>query len=114
MALGILTVMSGGSVIFGSDQARTLAGDIVPFVVWFNFFAGFLYVFAGLAIWLRHRWALSLSIMIAGATALVAASFGIWVLSGGAYETRTAGALAFRFGVWTAIALILLRTRPPS
>ena len=33
---GALTVFSGGSVIFLSESARA-AGNVVPFVVWFNF-----------------------------------------------------------------------------
>ena len=114
IVFGSLTVISGGTVLFGSDTVRDLAGDFVPFVVWFNFCTGFLYVIAGLAIWLRHHWALGLSVMIAGATAPVMAAFGLWVIDGGAYEARTVGALAFRCGVWVAIALVLLRARPRS
>ncbi len=32
--------------------ARVAAGNFVPFVVWFNFLAGFVYVAAGVELWL--------------------------------------------------------------
>jgi len=112
MVFGTATVISGGSVLFGADVVREAAGRFVPFVLWFNFIAGFAYIAAGLAIWLAHRWAFGLSVAVAAATCLVAAAFGIWVFQGGAYEMRTVGALALRFGVWLAISLVLVRARP--
>ena len=41
---GLLTVLSGGRTLFGGEAARLAAGAIVPFVLWFNFVAGFAYV----------------------------------------------------------------------
>ncbi|WP_370399949.1 hypothetical protein [Sulfitobacter sp. JB4-11] len=110
MLFGVMTVFSGGNVIFGPEAARELAGQFVPFVVWFNFSAGFFYIAAGLAIWRGHRFAMWLSIAIAAATALVAAAFALWVMQGGGYEMRTVGALTLRFGIWALISLVLLRT----
>lgn len=114
IVFGSATVMSGGNVLFGSDAAREMAGHVVPFVVWFNFFAGFAYIAAGLSIWRALPWALGLSVAIAVATCAVMVWFGGWVAAGGAYELRTAGALTFRTGLWVAIALALRRagTRP--
>ena len=40
---GLLTLKSGGSVLFIDGDARQAAGHYVPFVLWFNFFAGFNY-----------------------------------------------------------------------
>jgi len=114
MVFGVVTIISGGNVLFGPDAVRAIAGRFVPFVVWFNFIAGFFYVAAGLAIWLGHRWGLRLSIAITSATALVAVAFGAWVVLGGSFEMRTVGALALRFGVWAAIAWAVFRARPTS
>lgn len=111
MVFGTATVISGGSVLFGADAIRETAGRFVPFVVWFNFIAGFAYIAAGIAIWLAHRWALSLSVAIAVATFIAAAGFGVWILLGNPYEMRTVGALALRFGVWVAIALAVHRAK---
>jgi len=110
-AFGVLTLISGGNVLFGPEAVRAMAGRFVPFVVWFNFLAGFFYCVAGLAIWFGHDWALRLSIGIAVATALVAVAFGVWVVQGGGFEMRTIGALAFRFAVWAAIAWAVFRAR---
>jgi hypothetical protein len=33
---GILTIFSGGMVLFGPEAAQRVAGDAVPFVVIFN------------------------------------------------------------------------------
>lgn len=114
MVFGIMTVFSGGNVLFGPDEAQRAAGNYLPFVVWFNFLAGFVYVIAGLAIWLRQSWALALAIIIAAATFLVALAFGFLVLRGDAYEMRTVGALALRIGVWVAISVGLTRAKSRS
>ena len=53
---GLLTVFSGGRTLFGGEGARLAAGAIVPFVLWFNFVAGFAYVVCGLGLWKRQRW----------------------------------------------------------
>ena len=89
VAFGLLTVKAGGTVLFGSPQTRAAAGNVVPFVLWFNFAAGFAYVAAGVGLWMQRRWALWLAIAIAASTAMVFAAFGVHVLGGGAYEPRT-------------------------
>lgn len=50
LVFGILTIVAGGAVIFGPDGARDGAGAVVPFVLWFNFAAGFVYVTAAYGI----------------------------------------------------------------
>ncbi len=106
IGLGLLTIRAGGTVLFGNDAARSAAGHYVPFVLWFNFLAGFAYVIAGVGLWLERRWAAWLAVVVAAATALVFAAFGVHVLAGGAYELRTVVAMSLRTLVWTAIALI--------
>lgn len=41
IVFGLLTIKSGGSVLFVDGTAREDAGNYVPFVLWFNFLAGF-------------------------------------------------------------------------
>lgn len=48
---GVMTVVSGGTVLFGGDQLSRLAGNVVSFVLWFNFLAGFAYAMTGLGLW---------------------------------------------------------------
>jgi hypothetical protein len=101
---GVATVFSGGSVVFGVGQAQQAAGNYMPFVVWFNFLAGFAYVVAGVGLFFWRRWAIALSAIIAAATLLVFAAFGLQALSGMDYEPRTIGAMVLRSSLWLAIA----------
>lgn len=109
---GGATVASGGRVLFGGPAARAAVGDAVAFVVWFNFFAGFAYMAAGIGIALQRRWSAGLSALIAGATIAVFAAFGVHVALGGAYEPRTVAALALRTITWCAIAVLTFRAMP--
>ena len=102
---GLLTIKEGGTILFGGEAARVEAGNYVPFVLWFNFVAGFAYVAAGIGLWLQQRWAVWLAVAIAAATALTFAAFGVHVYSGGAYEQRTVIAMSLRTLVWMTIAI---------
>lgn len=112
---GMLTIKEGGSVLFWSETARSAAGQYVPFVLWFNFLAGFFYVIAGAGLWMGRRWARALALMIAGTTVAVFIAFGIHIAAGGGYEPRTIIAMSLRSGVWIAISLLahrfLIRSR---
>ena len=107
---GLLTFFSGGRTLFADEAAGLAAGAIVPFVLWFNFGAGFVYVACGLGLWGHRRWSVPLALAIAIATAGVFAAFGIHALTGGAYEERTVGAMALRTLLWVAIAWTAHRT----
>ncbi len=111
---GLLTVKEGGLILFGDETARTAAGNYVPFVLWFNFLAGFAYVIASAGLWMKRRWAAWLAIAIAAATALVFAAFGAHIYGGGDYEMRTVMAMSLRTLVWVAIAAIAWRAVPRS
>ncbi|HET8941098.1 MAG TPA: hypothetical protein VFN13_03840 [Rudaea sp.] len=109
MAFGLLTIMEGGAVLFFDGPARAAAGNYVPFVLWFNFLAGFAYVIAGLGLWVRRRWAAGLAIVIAAATALTFTAFAVHVAFGGAWEKRTLIAMSLRTLVWVGIAVVARR-----
>lgn len=109
IGFGLLTLREGGSVLFVDGPARQAAGHYVPFVLWFNFLAGFAYVIAGVGLWLRRRWAVWLAIAIAAATALVFLAFGVHVASGGAWEQRTLVAMTLRTLVWVGLATLAWR-----
>jgi len=112
VAFGLLTIASGGRALFGSEAQRAAAGAYVPFVLWFNFAAGFAYVVAGAGLWLPRRWAATLAALIAVATLLVFAAFGAHVLTGGEFEQRTVAAMSLRSIVWIVIALVARRRLP--
>jgi hypothetical protein len=106
IAFGLLTIVSGGRALFGGADM----GDVVPFVLWFNFLAGFAYVAAGLGLWFRTGWATGLSMAIALATAAVFATFLWQVWTGIPYESRTVGAMGLRLIVWVMISIVAVRS----
>ena len=107
LVFGVLTIVSGGRVLFGGPEAQAAAGNAVHFVLWFNFLSGFAYVAAAVGILLLKRWARYLAIALAITIVAVFALFGWHVLSGGAYEMRTVGAMTLRSAVWIGIAIYL-------
>jgi len=109
VVFGIATVFEGGRMLLGPPEIRAAAGNVVPFVLWFNFIAGFLYLMTGLGLLLRKGWAAQLSAGIALTTLAVFAAFGIHVASGGAFEARTVGAMSLRSIVWITIAVFACR-----
>ena len=109
VGFGLLTIKEGGAILFGGEAAQASAGNFVPFVLWFNFLAGFAYVIAGVGLWMRRRWATWLAMAIAVATALVFLAFGVHVALGGAWERRTVIAMTLRTLVWVGIAAIAWR-----
>jgi hypothetical protein len=109
---GLVTSNAGSQALFGDAEARAAVGDAVPFVLWFNFLAGFAYVAAGVGLFVRRTWAARLSVAILAATILVMIAFGVHVLLGGAYEMRTVGALSLRTIVWGAIVAVARRELP--
>lgn len=106
VVFGVLTVFSGATTLSGAVEM----GAVVPFVLWFNTFAGAAYVVAGLGLWQARRWAFPLSLVILVATLLVFAGFGVHAARGGAYEMRTVFALALRSTIWAVICLVARKT----
>lgn len=105
VVFGILTIASGARALMVSGPG------VVPFVLWFNFLAGFAYVVAGFGLWRGLRWSAWLSLAIVLATAAVYAAFLLHVWRGGPWMGRTMGAMGLRTGVWAVIAAIALRHR---
>lgn len=107
---GLLTIVSGGRALFGGPAAVAAAGDAVPFVLWFNFLSGFVYVLIGVGIAMGRRWAVMLSIGLAVTIAAVFALFGLYVSQDAAFELRTVGAMSLRLIVWVVITGIAARS----
>ena len=110
MVFGALTIFSGGQALFGPPATQAAAGNAVPFVLWFNFLSGFVYMLAGVGIAMRKPWAGTVATALALAIVAVFALFGWHVLQGGAYEMRTAGAMTLRAVVWIGLAVYLRRS----
>ena len=109
VVFGLLTIKSGGSVLFVDGIAREEAGNYVPFVLWFNFLAGFTYVLAAVGLFMQKHWAVWISIFIAVTTIIVFALLGLHILNDGLYEVRTVVAMSLRTVIWTSIAVLAYR-----
>ena len=109
VVFGLLTIKSGGTVLFVDGTFREEAGNYVPFVVWFNFLAGFIYLIAGGGLWMQKHWAVWISLFIVVATLVVFAILGIHILKGSMYEVRTIAAMSLRTVVWALIAMFAYR-----
>jgi hypothetical protein len=105
MTFGVLTVVSGGTALRGVIDM----GAVVPFVLWFNFLAGFAYVAGGILLWRRSRLALPVALAILIATTAIFVAFGWRVASGGAFEVRTVGAMTLRTAFWLAMVWVAWR-----
>jgi len=109
IVFGALTILTGSRALFGSLESRADFGNAVPFVLWFNFLAGFVYIVAGAGLLLCRRWAVYTSLFVAVSTILVFVAFGVHVIGGGAFERRTIGALIIRSFFWIAVAIVSIR-----
>jgi hypothetical protein len=103
---GVATLFSGGAALFGPSAARDMLGAIVPYVLWFNFLSGAVYIATGIGLLRRRASGARLSLLLAVAITLVVGAFCWHVATGGAYEMRTVGALILRSGFWIFAAVL--------
>ncbi len=109
LLFGAGTVLQGGHVLFGGEAAWEEAGAVVPFVLVFNFAAGFVYLASGALTLAARSSSLLLARLLAVSTVAVFAAFLVHVASGGAFEVRTVMAMTLRSGFWITEALLLPR-----
>jgi len=107
IVFGVLTIKSGGDVLFWSEEARIAAGNYVPFVLWFNFVSGFFYIMAGIALLMRQSWVVYLAgaILLGIITVFTALGLNIYIADM-PYEPRTIVAMVLRAAVWTVITFL--------
>lgn len=108
---GIATVVSGGNAILNLHGIRKYSEEIVSFVLYFNFLAGFAYIITGIGLILRSRWAPAFAVTVAIATVIVFAGFGVWIFQGRAYEMRTLIAMSLRTAFWCSVSIVALFAR---
>ena len=70
IVFGLATIKEGGLALF-TQEGRIGAGNYVPFVLWFNFIAGFFYILAGIAIFKLKSCSKRLSLIIAISTTFI-------------------------------------------
>ncbi|MHB8880869.1 MAG: hypothetical protein ACYC69_05065 [Thermodesulfovibrionales bacterium] len=109
VVFGLLTLKAGGSVIFDIGSMRQVEGNYVPFVVWANFLSGFFYIAAGVGLWMRKRWAATLSVAVLIGIVMTFIFFGMHVLNNGLYEMKTVYAMTLRTLLWAVISIVAYR-----
>ena len=106
VVFGLMTVRTGALFLF-TAEGRLAAGNYVPYVLWFNFIAGFFYTITGIGIFLKKPWSAKAANLLFLLTGIVFIAFGIHVFRGGAYEVRTIGAMIIRTVFWLIISVSL-------
>ena len=104
LLVGIMSVIGGGAVLSGGDEAQLTAGPYANFVEWFNFIGGFVYLVTGAGLWTWQRWATPLTVLIALATALACLAVGLHVAGGASQEMRLVVNTGLRSVLWLVIA----------
>lgn len=107
LVFGALTIKAGGLILFSEGAFHQQQGNFVPFVVWFNFIAGFAYIIAAIGIFCMCAWSIQLSYAIATATASFFFLFGLHVIGGGPYELQTVVVMTVRTLLWIAISFVV-------
>ncbi len=106
IAFALLTIFMSSSVIFDWFGIRAKEGDYVPFIVWTNLTAGFLYLIAAFGFFNFRKW--TVWILSATATLLFIALMGLLlhIDKGGAFELKTVGAMGFRIILTIVFAVL--------
>ncbi|MBK8172811.1 MAG: hypothetical protein IPK60_21080 [Sandaracinaceae bacterium] len=114
VAFGVATIRDGGADTT-SRRAAALAeaGNIVPFVLMFNFGAGFVYVLGGLATLFRRTWAIWIARALALAVMLVFAAFATACSRAGRTCAYTGVDGPSLHSGWSGVVLPRLLAGPP-
>lgn len=102
---GLLTIFLTTSIILDLFDIRSREGNYVPLVVWANLISGLLFLTTAFGFIKKKRW--SATPLIFSLVVLVIAFGGllIHINSGGAYETKTIGAMIFRIALNIVFAI---------
>ena len=106
IAFALVTVFMSSSVIFDWFGIREKEGDYVPFIVWTNFIAGFIYLISAYGFLKAKKW--TFWVLIGTAIFLVTALIilGLYIDAGGIFELKTVGAMGFRIILTFVFSLI--------
>ncbi|RYM34202.1 hypothetical protein ERX46_09600 [Brumimicrobium glaciale] len=107
---GLLTLFLSFSVIFDFFGIREKEGNYVLLVVWANFIASLLYLFAAFGFVKLKRWT---TLLLGLASIILITAFillRIHIHNGGIYELKTVNAMIFRIGLTVLFMIIAYLT----
>lgn len=96
-AFALLTLFLSSSIIFDWFGIRAKEGNYVLIVVWANFISSILYLFASYGFVTLKKWTINLLKISLLLLIFAGIGFFIHINGDGLYETKTIGALIFRF-----------------
>jgi hypothetical protein len=99
LAFGLLTLFLSSSVIFDLFGVREMEGNYVPFIVWANFIASLIYLFATYGFFSKKKWTGKILGLASGILILAFIFFILHINNGGIYEQKTVGAMIFRISL---------------
>ena len=94
--LGVATLFMSTSVIFNLFGIREKEGNYVLFVVIANFICALLYLVAAYGFFTRQKWTTIILYISVAILIITFIGLGIFIYSGGIYETKTIAAMTFR------------------
>lgn len=101
---GLVTLFLSSSIIFDWFGIRAKEGNFVWVVVWSNFVCSFLYLYAMYGWWYGKT---NVSKVLTRAALVLGVGLALMfehISTGGAYETKTIGAMLFRIAVTGGLA----------
>ncbi|MDP2688135.1 MAG: hypothetical protein Q8O62_12990 [Aequorivita sp.] len=107
IAFASVTVFMSSSVIFDWFGIREKEGDYVPFIVWTNFIAGFLYLISAYGLLKAQKWTFW---VLTGATLLLIIALivlALYINYGGVFELKNVGAMGFRIAITFTFTVIV-------
>lgn len=110
---GILTIIQGGRTLF-DPAVHDVAGKVVPFVLKYNFIAGFFYIPIGILVFRMKYYAKYFAILLGAANGVVFFQLTVHVFSDLPYEPKTYFAMMFRLLLWALIATLSLSFEKPT
>lgn len=96
LLLGLVSLFMTTSIIFDLFHIRQMEGNYVPFIVYANFICSIIYLIASYGFFKEKR-STTAYLFVASSILIIAfIAFGIYILKGGIYETKTVKAMSVR------------------
>lgn len=95
LILGVLSIFAGGKSLF-TDIGIETRGNIIPLVLYFNFFVGFIYVWASYLILKKNKFLNKIFLILAVLNSLIFVYLIVHISYGKPYELKTFFAMLFR------------------
>lgn len=107
IAFAAVTVFMSSSVIFDWFGIREKEGNYVPFVVWTNFIAGFLYLISAYGLLKARKWAFWILIGTILFLVIALIVLALYINYGGVFELKNVGGMGFRIALTIAFTVIV-------